>query len=256
MVVCVVAALCVLGYGGYRVIRHSAFPHRGVALPVFTSRCVEKLVPYPIPRHPIVTFGDSITEGYGATNKYLPRELRTILPGPLHLVHTGDTSYPGDLARLLRQPVLNYGVGGETTRDGLPRLQRLLHAVHPSTVVLLEGWNDLNAEQKPSAVTDQLLRMATLIRQSGARPILLTVLPNEGPRWRSLAVPPTSFNALLRRQANAARITLIDSHGEFAAHRPLSAFFRHSDGREDGLHPNDTGYRVLTVLVYQALGHA
>jgi lysophospholipase L1-like esterase len=31
---------------------------------------------------------------------------------------------------------------------------------------------------------------------------------------------------------------------------------RYGDGREDGLHPNDTGYRVLAVLVYQTLGYA
>jgi hypothetical protein len=147
MVVCVVAALCVLGYGGYRVIRHPAFAQHAVALPVFTSQCVGKPVPYPIPRHPTVVFGDSITEGYGATNKCLPRELQSILPESSHLVQTGDTSYPGDLARLMHQPVLNYGVGGETTIGGLPRLKRLVRAIRPSTVVLLEGWNDLNGGQ-------------------------------------------------------------------------------------------------------------
>jgi lysophospholipase L1-like esterase len=215
-----------------------------------------KPVPYPIPRHPIVTFGDSITEGYGATNKCLPRELRTILPEATHLVHTGDTSYPGNLAHLMNQPVLNYGVGGETTRDGVPRLQRLLHAVHPSTVVLLEGWNDLNNGQKPSAVASRLLRMATLIRQSGGQPVLLTVLPNDGPRWASLARRITSLNTMLRRKGKAAQLNIIDSAATFAAHKPLTAFFRHGDGREDGLHPNDTGYRILAVLVYQALGDA
>jgi lysophospholipase L1-like esterase len=203
-----------------------------------------------------VVFGDSITEGYGATNKCLPRELRTILPESAHLVHTGDTSYPGDLARLMHQPVLNYGVGGETTIGGLPRLRRLLHAVHPSTVVLLEGWNDLNGGQKPSAVADRLLRMATVVRQSAARPILLTVLPNDGLRWRSLVTRIGTLNAMLHRQANAAHITLIDGAGVYAAHKPLSDLFRHGDGREDGLHPNDTGYRILAVLVQQALAHA
>jgi hypothetical protein len=94
-----------------------------------------------------------------------------------------------------------------------------------------------------------------LIRQSGARPILLTVLPNDGPRWRSLVVPIESFNSMLRRQANAVHVSVVDTATTFAAHKPLAAFFRHNGGREDGLHPNDTGYRVLAVLVYQALGH-
>jgi len=164
------------------------------------------------------------------------------VPEGAHLVHATDTSYPGDLARLLHQPVLNYGVGGESTIDGLPRLQRVLRTVHPSAVVLLEGWNDLNAGQKPSAVADRVLRMAVLVRLSGARPVLLTVLPNDGPRWRYLAARIRALNAILRTEAHAAHLTLIDTEAAFAAHHPLSAFFRHSDGREDGLHPNDTGY--------------
>jgi hypothetical protein len=42
------------------------------SLPVFLSKCVGKPAPYPVPSHPIITFGDSITEGYGATNRCLP----------------------------------------------------------------------------------------------------------------------------------------------------------------------------------------
>jgi hypothetical protein len=87
-----VAALCVLGYGGYRVIRHVAFAQHGATLPVFMSQCVGKSVPYLIPSHPIVTFGDSITEGYGATNKCLPRELRAIL-SDLVQRHFGESRY-------------------------------------------------------------------------------------------------------------------------------------------------------------------
>jgi lysophospholipase L1-like esterase len=67
-----------------------------------------------------------------------------------------------------------------------------------------------------------------------------------------LAARPVQ-SALFRRPANVAHLTVVDSAATFAAHKPLSAFFRHGDGREDGLHPNDTGYRVLAVLVYQSL---
>ena len=245
-----------VGYAGYRAIQSYALSRRGLALPVFVSTCPPGPVPSGLTAHPIVTFVDSITEGYGATYKCLPSELRSILPEGAHLVHATDTSYPGDLARLLHRPVLNYGVGRETTIDGLPRLKRVLHAVHPSTVVLLEGFNDLSAGQMPSAVAGRLVRMATLIRQAGARPVLLTVLPNDGPRWRPLAGRIGSLNTMLRRIGNRTHFTLVDSAATFTAHKPLAAFFRHDDGREDGLHPNDAGYRVLAVLVYQVLGHA
>jgi hypothetical protein len=34
----------------------------------------------------------------------------------------------------------------------------------------------------------------------------------------------------------------------FLAHKPFAEFIRHGDGRDDGLHENDIGYRVLAVL--------
>jgi hypothetical protein len=90
-------------------------PNAAIAssLPVFTLKCVGYPVPYLTPRHPVIIFGDSITEGYGATNTRLPREFRTALPESAHRVYTSDTSYSGDLARMDHRMVLNYRVGGE-----------------------------------------------------------------------------------------------------------------------------------------------
>jgi lysophospholipase L1-like esterase len=152
------------------VVQHVAAPARAADLPVFTSKCVGKPVPYALPRHPIVVFGDSITEGYGATNKCLPRELRATLPESAHRVYTGDTSYPDDLARLLHTTVLNYGVGGELTSDGLPRLRSMVRSVHPSTVVILEGINDLWGGRSTTDIVENLSEMARSVQSAGARP--------------------------------------------------------------------------------------
>jgi lysophospholipase L1-like esterase len=186
----------------------------------------------------------------------MPSDVRAVFPAGMHLVHSSDTSYPGDLARLIHKPVLNYGVDGETTTEGLTRLRHVLRTIRPSSVVLLEGTSDLMAGQGPLSVAYRLLRMAATIRQSGARPILLTVLPPDGPHWVPLRNHVEVLNGLLRSGAKVDHVTVVDSAATFAAHKPLAAFFRHHDGREDGIHPNDTGYRVLAVLVYQAIGHA
>jgi hypothetical protein len=50
------------------MIRHGAFARHGVAVPVFAFRRVGAPVTGPIPRHPLIAFGDSMTEGNGATN--------------------------------------------------------------------------------------------------------------------------------------------------------------------------------------------
>jgi lysophospholipase L1-like esterase len=245
-----VAVLCVLAYGGYRVVRHYAFPHQGAALPVFTSRCVGKPIPYPIPLHLIATFGDSITEGYGATNKCLPRELRAIFPETAHRLYTGDTSYPGDLVRLIHRPVLNYGVGRETTSEGLKRLRAVLR-IQPSTVVILEGVNDLLNGKSVHSIVSNLAAMTREADAAHVRPVLVTVLPIDGPRFPTAQAKVETLDRAILTMAWHRGVRVVDAAVAFRNHHPLSAFFRHSDGQEDGLHPNDTGYRVLAVLVYQ-----
>ena len=252
-----IVALCsFVGYASYRVARQYIFATGGSARPPFASTCPAHTDSADGSSAPVVTFGDSITQGYGATSNCMPPEVQLLLPTSRHLVHSRDTSYPGDLARLIHRPVLNYGADDETTTDGLSRLRRLLRAIHPSSVVLLEGTSDLLAGQRPLSVAYRVLRMATLIRQASARPILLTVLPPDGPRWASLAGHIEVLNGLLRAGARADHVTVVDSAATFAARKPLAAFYRQRDGREDGIHPNDAGYRVLAVLVYQILGHA
>jgi lysophospholipase L1-like esterase len=174
-----------------------------LSLPVFTSKCVGQPVSYPIPRHPIITFGDSITEGYGATNKCLPRELRAILPESAHRVYTGDTSYPGDLSRLKHRMVLNYGVGGELSIDGLPRLHTILRSVHPSTVVILEGTNDLWGGRSATDIAGNLSQMAEYVRASGARPIILTVLPVDRKVFPGAQSKVTSLNNAIKATAKS-----------------------------------------------------
>jgi acyl-CoA thioesterase I len=73
----------------------------------------------------IAAFGDSLTAGFG------------VEPGK---------SFPDDLQRLLdatgyRYRIVNLGVSGDTTTDGLERLPTVL-ALHPAIVILEFGGND------------------------------------------------------------------------------------------------------------------
>ena len=73
----------------------------------------------------IACFGDSLTAGYGVDV---------------------DSSYPANLQRDLdaagyRYRVVNVGISGETTKDGLGRIDRVL-ALKPAIVVLEFGGND------------------------------------------------------------------------------------------------------------------
>lgn len=73
----------------------------------------------------IACFGDSLTAGYGVEP---------------------DESYPSRLQALLdeagyRYRVVNLGISGETTKDGLARVDRVI-ALHPAITVVEFGGND------------------------------------------------------------------------------------------------------------------
>ena len=70
---------------------------------------------------PWVAFGDSLTEGYGAS------------PG---------ADYPTQLSKLLGVPIRNLGVAGETSGDGLKRITEV-EAIGPRVVLLCFGGNDV-----------------------------------------------------------------------------------------------------------------
>ncbi len=113
----------------------------------------------------IVTFGDSLTAGYG-TN-----------PGE---------SYPDALQRDLdaqgfRYQVLNRGVSGDTTKDGVARLPGVV-ALHPRIVIVAFGGNDGLRGLPISITRDNLTTIVSTLQQAGAQVILggITLPPNYG----------------------------------------------------------------------------
>jgi lysophospholipase L1-like esterase len=194
----------------------------------------------------------SVTQGYGGTYRCLPLYVRSILAESAHRVYTGDTSY-ADLARIEHKAILNYGVTKETTSDGLPRLRTLVHLLHPSTVVILEGLNDLWGGRSAADIVGNLSEMARSVKASGARPVILTVLPVDRPVFPDAASKVQALDAAIRVMAKHQGVQLGDAAAGFRSHHPLSALFRHTDGREDGVHPNDAGYRLLAQLAAAGL---
>ena len=69
---------------------------------------------------PWVAFGDSLTEGFGASR---------------------EESYPAAFSKLTGIKVVNHGVSGDTTQDGLNRVEQSA-AMKPRVVLLCLGGND------------------------------------------------------------------------------------------------------------------
>jgi acyl-CoA thioesterase-1 len=113
----------------------------------------------------LVCFGDSLTAGYGTD--------------------LGE-SYPDDLQQLLdahgyKYRVLNAGISGDTTKDGLERIARVI-ARHPQFVVVEFGGNDglrgLPVEQAEANLSDIIHQL----QSSGAQVALagITLPPGYG----------------------------------------------------------------------------
>jgi acyl-CoA thioesterase I len=149
--------------------------------------------------------------------------------------------------------VLNYGVGGEVTSDGLPRLRAIVRSIHPSTVFILEGINDLWGGRSTADVVGNLSAMARSVQASGAHAIFITVLPVDRPVFPDVQAKVRALNAAIRAMAKQQGVVVADAAARFRNHRPLSGLFRHADGREDGVHPNDAGYQVLAGLAAAVL---
>ncbi len=163
----------------------------------------------------ILAFGDSLTAGVGAA------------PG---------ATYPEVLARLTGRQVINGGVSGEVTAQGLERLRRLLPEVAPDLLVLLEGGNDILRSKSPVAIRDNLAAMISLAQDSGAQVVLVGV-PNK--LLFSGAAP------LYTELAEEFRLPYDGS--------TLPDLVRDNRYKSDAIHLNAAGYRQLAEAVYRLL---
>ncbi len=202
----------------------------------------------------LVTFGDSITEGAGASK---------------------GMSWPDQLGRLLAAvpagrcwAVANEGISGNrllsTGRgpDALSRFDRDVLSVPGAThVVILEGINDIGKVRDPSkewqppadkliAAYEQLLARA---KARGLKVIVGTLLPYEGAAYADAAGEQRreTVNAWIR--ANAKRFDgVIDF--DIAMREPgKPTVMRLAEQIGDHLHPNDAGYARMARTALPAI---
>lgn len=172
-----------------------------------------------------MAFGDSLTAGFGAD------------PG---------RSYPDFLqkdidAAGLRWRVVNAGVSGDTTSDGLARLGEVL-TYKPRIVIVEFGGND-GLRGLPVATTRaNLEKIVTGIREAGARVVLagMTLPPNYGPGYIR------SFEEIYKSLAAKYKLPLIPFLlTDVAMHPKLM--------QPDGIHPTAAGNRIVARNVMQVL---
>jgi acyl-CoA thioesterase-1 len=181
--------------------------------------------PRPADNRPvIVTFGDSLTAGYG-----MP-------PGQ---------SYPGFLQRQLDERgysyrVVNEGVSGDTSSAGLVRVDSVI-AHNPEIVIVAFGGNDGLRGLPVGSMEDNLRQIITRLRQAGAKVVLggMTLPPNYGREYVQ------AFESVYPRLAKELDAALIPFLLEGVAARPELLY--------DEIHPNARGNQIVAGVVMNVL---
>ena len=186
-------------------------------LAVFTLTACQKPPRLPVldKSDVVVAFGDSITFGTGAE----PRE-----------------SYPAVLEQMIGRRVVNAGVPGEVTAEGLSRLPQILDQEKPALLILCHGGNDTLRQLSRMQAADNIREMVRLARQRGVVVVLIAV-PSLG-----LSVSPAP---MYRDIAKELKIPLEE--------KTLSDILADGSLKSDLIHPNATGYRRLAEAVAMLL---
>lgn len=164
----------------------------------------------------ILAFGDSLTYGTGADH------------------HT--ESYPAVLATLSDRKIINAGVPGEVSREGLIRIRTLLEQHQPDLVLLCHGGNDLIRKLGGEQLQQNLVHMIEVIHESGAQVVLLAV-PKPGV---FLKAAPVYSEVAEQLQVPLENNIIADIESETAL-------------KSDAIHPNARGYRLLAERVHELL---
>jgi len=159
----------------------------------------------------ILAFGDSLTFGTGAT----PTE-----------------SYPAILERLVGRRVVNSGVPGEVTSEGLSRLPEVLAREKPALLILCHGGNDLLRRLDQQQTANNLRAMIRLARD---RRIVVVIIAVPAP---GIALSPPPFYREIATEMGLPieeeALTMVLSDGSL---------------RSDFIHPNAAGYRRLAESI-------
>lgn len=160
----------------------------------------------------ILAFGDSLTYGTGAPP---------------------NNSYPSRLEQRIHRKVINAGIPGELSGEGVKRLSTVLDAYHPDILLLCHGGNDILQKNGDSSLRSNLETMVRLARTRNIDVFLIAV-----PQFALLHLSPHPI------YEEVAETYDIPVEADI-----LSDLLSDNRYKSDYIHPNDAGYEKMAEAV-------
>jgi len=203
---------------------------------------------------------------FGELNRYRQANAQLKPPGPAEnrIIFYGDsitdawkldTYFPG-------KGYINRGISGQTTPQMLVRFRQDVIDLSPKVVVILAGTNDIAGNTGPMTLEQieaNYASMAELAREHSIRVVFSSVTPihdyikqRQAFFLQRSAEEILALNQWLRTYCEQNKIVYLDY---FSAMVDEHGMMKESLA-DDGLHPNDAGYRVMAPLAEMAISKA
>ncbi len=150
---------------------------------------------------------------------------------------------------------INRGISGQTTPQMLIRFRADVVDLNPSTVIILAGTNDIAENTGPSNVkmiTDNIFSMSELAMAHKIKVILCSILPVYTYSWKDIPDPPSyiaEVNNMLKSYCANHNLQYVDYFSSMANEKKGLG----KELSEDGVHPNEKGYKIMSKIIQSVL---
>jgi len=163
----------------------------------------------------VLAFGDSLTAGTGVNV---------------------EKSFPWVLKKLINRNVINAGVPGEISQDGMRRLPGLLEKYQPELVILTHGGNDLLRKLDKDRLANNIRAMISDTKRQGIS-VILVAIPRPGLFLSS--------DEIYKKAAIDYNIPI--------ENKIMSDVLSETALKSDAIHPNAEGYRLIAESIYELM---
>jgi acyl-CoA thioesterase-1 len=170
----------------------------------------------PLPNDAVIlAFGDSLTFGTGASK---------------------EESYPAVLETSVNRKVINAGVPGELSVQGLKRLPKFLDKYQPALLILCHGGNDI-LQKHDLAKAEANIRQMILLAENKNIPVILLGVPKPGLFLNDADL----YNNI----ADNTAVTYIPNL--------IAKILSDASMKSDPVHPNNSGYSKMASALASTL---